>query len=146
MTLGNLVGRTLEAVEPDAPAIARLLDAARSSLADAKLPDISNEGRFDMAYKATMQCANAALQANGFRTLTSKPGHHQTMIQTLTSTIGLDASTMMLLDRLRKQRNVIDYSGDVVSLSMANQAVLHAEALLLHTETWIRANKPDLLA
>lgn len=66
------------------------------------------------------------------------------MIQTLTSTIGLDASTMLLLDRLRKQRNVIDYSGDVVSLSMANQAVVHAETLLLHTGTWIRANKPDL--
>lgn len=144
MTLGNLVGRTLESVEPDASAIARLLDAAKSSLADAKLPGISNEGRFDMAYKAIMQCANAALHANGFRTLTSKPGHHQTMIQTLTSTIGLDASTMLLLDRLRKQRNVIDYSGDVVSLSMANQAVVHAETLLLHTGTWIRANKPDL--
>ncbi len=51
---------------------------------------------------------------------------------------------MLLLDRLRKQRNVIDYSGDVVSLSMANQAVVHAETLLLHTGTWIRANKPDL--
>ena len=104
MTLGNLVGRTLESVEPDASAIARLLDAAKSSLADAKLPGISNEGRFDMAYKAIMQCANAALQANGFRTLTSKPGHHQTMIHTL----------------------------------------VHAETLLLHTGTWIRANKPDL--
>lgn len=43
MTLGNLVGRTLESVEPDASAIARLLDAAKSSLADAKLPGISNE-------------------------------------------------------------------------------------------------------
>ncbi len=47
-------------------------------------------------------------------------------------------------NRIYKQRNVIDYSGDVVSLSMANQAVVHAETLLLHTGTWIRANKPDL--
>lgn len=62
-----------------------------------------------------MQLANAALQANGFRTLTSRPGHHQTMIQSLPKTIGLDNDVMIVLDALRKQRNVADYSGDLVS-------------------------------
>jgi hypothetical protein len=77
-----------------------------------------------------MQCANAGLQANGYRTLTSRPGHHQTMIQSLPRTVGLDGRTRVLLDSLRKQRNVIDYSGDMVSQGMADEALQQAEHLL----------------
>jgi hypothetical protein len=36
-----------------------------------------------------LQIANAALQASGYRTLTSKPGHHQVMIQSLSKTLGI---------------------------------------------------------
>ena len=63
MTLANLLGLSLEKVEPDAASISRLMDAARRSLADAQLTNMSSEGRFDMAYKAIMQAANSALQA-----------------------------------------------------------------------------------
>lgn len=146
MTLNNLLGVSLDSIEPDAATIQRLLEAAQASLADAQLPNLSTEGRFDMAYKAIMQLANAALQANGFRTLTSKPGHHQTMIQTLPRTIGLDTATMVLLDQMRKQRNVIDYDGDLVSDSLADEAVKQAMALLSQVRTWIRKHKPHLLA
>ena len=145
MTLDNLLGVSLETVQPDAASIARLLEAAQSSLADAQLPGLSSEGRFDLAYKAIMQTANAALQANGFRTLTSKPGHHQTMIQTLPRTINLDKSTVLLLDQMRKQRNVIDYSGDLVSESLAAEAVKQAVTLLGLTRAWLSTHKPDLL-
>ncbi len=146
MTLENLLGISLEAVTADAPGIQRLLEAAARSLADSRLPGISSEGRFDMAYKAIMQSANAALQGTGYRTLTSKPGHHQTMIQSLPQTIGLERQTMVLLDTLRKQRNVIDYSGDVVSASMADEAQAQAERLLQRVSLWLRENRPDLLA
>ncbi len=145
MTLENLLGLSLETVQPDAASIARLLEAAQCSLADARLANLSNEGRFDMAYKAIMQAANAALQANGFRTLTSKPGHHQTMIQTLPRTIGLETSTMVLLDQMRKQRNVIDYSGDLVSESLAAEAIKQAEALIVQVSAWINTYQPHLL-
>lgn len=146
MTLKNLLGVSLDSIEPDGATIQRLLEAAQASLTDAQLPDLSTEGRFDMAYKAIMQLANAALQANGFRTLTSKPGHHQTMIQTLPRTIGLDAATMVLLDQMRKQRNVIDYDGDLVSEALSSEAVKQATALLSQVQAWIRKNKPHLLA
>jgi hypothetical protein len=145
MTLENLLGSTLERVPADAAAIRRLLEAAQRSLADARLPSLSSEGRFDMAYKAIMQAANAALQANGYRTLTSRPGHHQTMIQSLPLTIGLERPTMVLLDSLRKQRNVIDYSGDLVSDSMASEAVRQAEVLLTRVVAWLQANRVELL-
>lgn len=130
MSLENLVKiGQLEQIAPDPNDINRLLEAAKRSLNDAQLSGLSAEGRFDMAYKAIMQSANAALQANGFRTLTSKPGHHQTMIQTLPLTVGLDKDTTIQLDALRKQRNVIDYSGDIVSDTMANAAIEHAVSL-----------------
>lgn len=65
MSLDNLLGKTLEAITPDPVAIRRLREAAVRSLGDAQLPGLSQEGRFDQAYKAIMQAANMALQANG---------------------------------------------------------------------------------
>jgi hypothetical protein len=136
---------SLEKAAPDAAVIGRLLSAARRNIADARVTEISAENRFDAAYKAIMQLANAALQANGFRTLTSKPGHHMTMIQTLNQTIGVDKRTVIVLDALRKQRNVADYSGDVVPMSTVEECVLRAEALLKSVIDWLKVNKPELL-
>lgn len=144
MSLQNLEGLTLEAITPDVATMRRLREAARRSLHDAGLAGLSAEGRFDLAYKAIMQSANLALQANGYRTLTSKPGHHQTMIQTLSQTVGLDAATVRLLDALRKQRNVIDYAGDLVSEAMASEALKQAQSMTQRVEEWLRENKPDL--
>lgn len=146
MSLDNLVGITLEKVSPDADAIKRLLSAAERNIKDARVLEISAENRFDAAYKAIMQLANAALQANGFRTLTSKPGHHMTMIQSLGQTIGLEKSTVIVLDALRKQRNVADYSGDIVPSSAVQECIAKAEELLVAIRQWLQANKPDLLA
>lgn len=143
MTLENLLGRALESVPKDAPNVERLLEASRRSLVDARLPGISSEGRFDMAYKSIMQASNAVLQANGYRTLTSKPGHHQLMIQTLPVTIGIEPHRMIILDGLRKQRNLSDYSGDPVSESMADDAVSHAVQLFAEIETWWEINRFD---
>ncbi|MDG6401532.1 HEPN domain-containing protein [Pseudomonas quasicaspiana] len=137
MTLENLLGTALESIHKDSANVDRLISAARRSLADAQLTQMSNEGRFDMAYKSIMQAANAALQANGFRTLTSKPGHHMTMIQTLPTTIGLDRPFMITLDGLRKLRNLSDYSGDPISEAMANEAVEYARRLLGEVESWV---------
>ncbi|WP_216258113.1 hypothetical protein [Polynucleobacter sp. UB-Piko-W3] len=95
----------------------------------------SNEGRFDLAYKAIMQSAKAALQAKGYRVLTSKPGHHQLMLQALPLTVGIDKSSLILLDHLRKQRNAIDYSGDLVSDALTTEAITQAETLLNLVQT-----------
>ena len=130
ITLQNLVGISLDSIEIDRLMIRRLIEAAQSSLQDAKLKTISNESRFDLAYKAIMQMSKAALQAKGYRVLTSKPGHHQLMLQALPLTIGLDKTRLILLDQLRKQRNAIDYSGDLVSDALTSEAITQAESLL----------------
>ena len=145
MSLDNLVGKTLEKIEPDSENIKRLLKAAERNIQDAHVNEVSDETRFDAGYKAIMQLANAALQANGYRTLTSKPGHHITMIQSLTQTIQLDSDTVMILDTLRKQRNAADYTGDVVPESAMKECLSCAENLFHDVSKWIKENKPDLL-
>ncbi|MCC5865693.1 MAG: HEPN domain-containing protein [Wenzhouxiangella sp.] len=143
MTLDNLLGNTLERIEPDPAAIRRLLQAAERNLADAGIEAVSPENRFDAAYKAIMQLANLALQANGYRTLTSRPGHHMTMIQSLTRSIGLDRERMISLDTLRKQRNVSDYSGDPVSPAAMETCIASAEALLEDVKAWLQSHYPN---
>ena len=145
MSLDNLVGKTLEKIEPDAANIQKLLNAAIRNISDAHVMEISVENRLDAAYKAIMQLANAALQANGYRTLTSKPGNHMTMLQTLNQTIGLDKQTVIVLDALRKQRNTADYSGDIVPASAVEECVKYAQSLLDELSHWLKVNKPELL-
>ncbi|MBU9126931.1 DNA-binding protein [Burkholderia multivorans] len=143
MTLQNLLGISLEAIEPDRAQVMRLLAAAERNLTDARLAGLSNENRFDAAYKAIMQLAMLALHANGFRSLTSRPGHHQTAIQTLSQTIGLPVGRMIVLDALRKQRNLSDYSGDVVPMSAVDECFDSAAALMADVKAWLVANKPE---
>jgi hypothetical protein len=145
MTLDNLLGRMLEAINPDPLTIRRLLDAAARNIKDAQLEALSNENRFDAAYKAIMQVSNAALQANGYRTLTSKPGHHQMMIQSLPKTIGLNSDELIVLDALRKQRHAADYSGDLVADVLVKECIVCAEQLYGLVETWLRQNHQELL-
>ena len=130
MSLQNLLGISLDAVTPDAAHVARLLAAAERNILDAQLDGLSAENRFDAAYKAIMQLAMLALYAKGYRTLTSKPGHHQTAIQTLPLTLGVPARQVIVLDALRKQRNLSDYSGDLVPDSVVVDCLASAKDLL----------------
>jgi hypothetical protein len=50
-----LLGISLDAVQPDAALIGKLLAAAQRNIADAQLAGLSAENRFDAAYKAIMQ-------------------------------------------------------------------------------------------
>ena len=145
MSLDNLVGISLEKIKPDASSINKLVSAAKRNIADAHINKVSSETRFDAAYKAIMQLANAVLQANGFRTLTSKPGHHMTMLQSLGQTIDLDKQTVIVLDTLRKQRSANDYTGDMVPASAVTECVTRAENLFQEVNSWLRKNRPDLL-
>ena len=110
--------------------IRKLIDAAARNLVDAGVAGISVENRFDAGYKAIMQCAMAALWAKGYRTSTSEPGHHQLVIQLLPKTLGVDSDVVIVLDALRKQRNLSDYSGDTISEASLAECLTQAEYLL----------------
>jgi hypothetical protein len=145
MTLKNLLGISLDAVATDKGSVGMLIAAAERNIADAQLQGLSTENQFDAAYKAIMQMAMVALNANGYRTLKSRPGHHQTAIQTLSLTVALPQPKVIVLDALRKQRNLADYSGELIPESAAVECVASAQELQAHVKTWLKANRPDLL-
>lgn len=147
MTLENLLAiHRLQAFEATASGVLRLLASAERNLADAGLRELSNDNRFDAAYKTIMQCAMIGLWAKGYRTATSQPGHHQTALQTLPKTLEVTTDTVIVLDALRKQRNLNDYEGDPVTDAALRECLHQAEALLGHTRQWLAAHRPDLLA
>ncbi|SFQ57788.1 hypothetical protein SAMN05216567_12098 [Variovorax sp. OK605] len=146
MSLQNLlaIGR-LQPHQPDAAGIAKLLQAARRNLADAHVAQVSTDNRFDAAYKCIMQCAMLGLWSNGYRTSTSQPGHHQTAIQSLGLTMAVAQPEIIVLDALRRQRNVSDYEGDPISTATLQACMNQAAQLLAHAESWLRTHRPDLL-
>lgn len=147
MTLENLLAiHKLLRFEASAIGVQRLLVAAERNLADAGIVALSSENRFDAAYKAIMQCAMIGLWANGYRTSTSQPGHHQTALQVLPKSLGVARDVVIVLDALRKQRNLNDYEGDPVTDAAVVECCEQARWLIEHTKIWLRENRPDLLA
>lgn len=146
MTLENLLAiHRLQAFEATSGGVLRLLASAGRNLADARLIGLSADNRFDAAYKTIMQCAMLGLWANGYRTSTSQPGHHQTALQALPKTLGVAPDTVIVLDALRKQRNLNDYEGDLVTDAAVRECLAQAEALLAHTRQWLASHRSDLL-
>lgn len=147
MSLQNLLAiQRLQIFEATPDGVQRLLASAGRNLADARLPNLSADNRFDAAYKTIMQCAMVGLWANGYRTVTSQPGHHQTALQALPKTLALAQDRVIVLDALRKQRNLNDYEGDPVTAAAVAECLVQAEFLLDHTRQWLAGHRPELLA
>ncbi len=115
MSLQNLskIGQLVEHVT-DKAQVAKLLEAAARFIEDARSETISKETRLDAAYKAIVQYSTVALYAHGYRLPKSRPGHHQTMIQSLVHSIELGNDEMLLLDTFRVRRNAADDMGEFV--------------------------------
>lgn len=146
MSLENLLKiGLLKPHPPNAEEIGRLLTAAQRNLRDAKVTSISAETRFDAAYKGIMQSSLAALMMHGYRPDTNRPGHHMTVLQSLPLTIGLEAKRIVVLDTLRRQRNVADYTGDDIDGSTAEHCIAEARQLIDDVLAWRKAHRPDLI-
>ena len=147
MSLENLLKiKQLQLHSPSNEALLRLLDAIKRNIEDSQVEAVSGETRFDAAYKAIMQCAMLGLWLNGCRTSTSQPGHHQTAIQTLSATLGVDKSVVIVLDALRKQRNVSDYEGDPISDQAVIECIKQAVKLHQYMLNWLKVNRAELNA
>ena len=119
----------LDRVPFNAALLQKMLATAHTRLQDAQRTSNSPETRFDCAYTAIRAVADAALHASGWRTSTSKPGHHQTTLQCLTHTLGVSPATVRVLDALRKQRNLSDYDGELVTDQALLECLQQAQAL-----------------
>jgi hypothetical protein len=119
----------LDKVPFSAALFQKIMTTARTRLQDAQRTENSLETRFDCAYTAIRAVADAALLAQGWRTATSKPGHHQTTLQCLVHTLGVSPATVRVLDALRKQRNLSDYDGELVTDQALNECLQQADTL-----------------
>ena len=59
--------------------------------------------------------------------------------------MSLEKQTVIVLDALRKQRNVADYAAHTVPGSAVDECIKHAESLLFEVKRWLKINKPDLI-
>ncbi len=59
--------------------------------------------------------------------------------------MGLPPAKVIVLDALRKQRNLSDYSGDLIPDAAAAECLASACELLAHVRAWLKVNRPDLL-
>jgi hypothetical protein len=135
----------LKAHPPDADEIDRLLAAAERNLRDAHATGISAETRFDAAYKAIMQSALAAMMMHGYRPDTNRPGHHMTVVQSLPQTIGLESKRVIVLDALRRKRNIADYTGDDIDDASVASCIEEAGRLLKDVAAWRKVQRPGLV-
>lgn len=97
---------SLQAEPPNANEFARLCAAAERSLADARVQDISLEGRFMMAYGAAHAWCTAALRYHGYR-----PQNRFIVFQALPHTLGLGPEVWRVLSHAHNRRNKIEYEG-----------------------------------
>ena len=124
----------LDQVPYSADTVKRMLTSAQHRLRDADLAQNSHETRFDCAYTTIRTIADMGLHLEGFRTATSKPGHHQTASRCLAHTLGVDDATVRILDSLRKQRNLSDYDGEPVTDAALRECLSQARSLLRRIE------------
>ncbi len=120
--LDNLVRIGQLKAEPrNAQEVTRMLAMAHTRLSDAKLSNLSLEGRFTSAYNAAHAAALAALRWHGYRS-----ENRYTVFQCLTHTLGWPANRWRVLDAAHQKRNLAEYEGylDIEESTMAEMCVL----------------------
>ena len=144
MTLDNLrrIGK-LKAHAADERETAQLLESAERALKDAAIAELSSTARLDLAWRAVMQAALAAVMANGYRPATSEPGHHQLLVQALPKAIGMATERVPVLEAYRKARNQSDYRGLPVSDGLARECAEDARRLLADVRAWMEAHRAN---
>ena len=99
--IGQLKAEPCNVVE-----VRRMVAMAQARLGDAKLANLSAEGRFTSAYNAAHAAALAALRWHGYRS-----ENRFTVFQCLAHTVGWPASKWRVLDAAHQKRNLAEYEG-----------------------------------
>lgn len=104
--------------------VRRMLEMARTRLADAQLERVSREGRFTSAYNAAHAAALAALRWHGYRS-----ENRYTVFQCLAHTVAWPAHRWRVLDAAHQKRNLAEYEGflDVEESTIRELCVLVTE-------------------
>lgn len=124
--------------------IETLFAVVARNLSDATVPQLSDDGRFLMAYSAAFQLSTIALVASGLEA--HGDDHHKTTFSTLPATMGSHMTlTSDYLERCRRKRNNIQY--DQINVATKSEAdELYKKVLTFKAEVlrWLSENHPQL--
>ena len=137
--LDNLVrsGR-LKAEARNNAEVDRMLQMARTRLADARLAGASREGRFTSAYNAAHAASLAALRWHGYRS-----ENRFMVFQCLTHTVAWPAARWRVLDAAHRKRNLAEYEGVLeVEESAIKELCDLTAALIADVAKMVGAQKP----
>jgi len=124
--------------------IRKLFEVVKRDLADAKVPGLSEDRRFTIAYNAALQAGRAFLAAEGYRT--AGQGHHHTVFQALRRLLDKEHHHVLdYLDDCRSKRNLAEYLGtEVTSAQEVAELTREAGAFSKLLHDLIRSRHPRL--
>ena len=104
--------RDMEAIEPDPERVAGLWEKALASNEDSR-KGLSPDNAISLAYQAGFQACTALLEAHGYRTKGSNPGHHYRVFYA-TSGLGYPelGNVHATSEKVKAERTKSFYSGD----------------------------------
>ena len=125
--------------------VADLRAVAEREIADASLPGMSPDGKFEHAYDAIRSLSELALHAAGFA-LPKGGSKHERLIRSLAFTLGAEqAVDVDFFDQCRRKRHVLTYERiGAVQQGDADDLLEAAKALLDRVKRWLQGNHPDL--
>jgi hypothetical protein len=135
--------RWIVAHEPTAEEIAELFGVVDRDMQDAAIVTLSEDARLSISHNAALQLATIALAAEGYR-----PGReraHERALLSLRDTVGVAASTVDLLDAVRRKRNQISYEhAGTTSEHEAKELYDVVTGLRGDVVRWLKKNHPTL--
>ena len=115
--------------------------AATTKLQDVRLPGLSSDSQFSLAYGAAHALALAALRWHGYRS-----DKRYIVFQCLQHTLGLENAKCRVLDQCHRRRNLAEYEGHLdIDAQLLKELIALANELLDRVKALgVIQTKPDL--
>ena len=121
-----------------------LFEVVQRDLADTKVPGLSDDRRFTIAYNAALQAGRALLAAEGYRT--AGQGHHATVFQALRHFLPKEHSHLLdYFDDCRSKRNLAEYTDtEIASEQEVKELAAEANRFAALMQDLIRQRHPHM--
>lgn len=125
--------------------IQSLLMVAERNLSDAKVEQLSIDGRFNCAYEAVLMLSTIPIRCAGFRT--RGEGHHAAIFDSLPETMGEGTQPhARYFHSCRKIRNLSSYSrSGIVSMGEVKELISKCEEFSRTVNGWLQDNYSEFI-
>lgn len=126
--------------------IQSLLNLINRDLNDCRVPELSTDWRFAIAYNAALQCCTIALYCQGYKPARGQSEHYR-VIQSIVFTLGEEfADDRDYLNACRNKRNISDYdAAGTISKKEAEELADFAGELHNKLQDWLKKEFPHYI-